>query len=33
MKIIDENVDEVLAKFGLRKADYERMNVEELAEL
>ncbi|MDO9576825.1 MAG: Eco57I restriction-modification methylase domain-containing protein [Candidatus Cloacimonadales bacterium] len=33
VKIIDENVDKVLASFGLNKADFERMSVEELGKL
>jgi len=33
VKIVDENIAEVLAEFGLSKADYERMSVKELAEL
>jgi len=31
VKIVDENVDKVLESFGLSKADYERMSVEEIS--
>ncbi len=33
IKIVDENVDKVLASFVLSKADYERMSVSGFAEL
>ncbi|MBL7086108.1 MAG: Eco57I restriction-modification methylase domain-containing protein [Candidatus Cloacimonetes bacterium] len=32
-KIVDSQLDEVLAQFDLSKADYERMSLEELAEM
>ncbi|HPR17952.1 MAG TPA: hypothetical protein PLD62_06880, partial [Candidatus Cloacimonadota bacterium] len=32
-KIVDPELDKVLAEFGLSKADFERMGVEELAKL
>ena len=33
VKIVDENVDKVLSSFGLSKADYERMSLEEFGKL
>ena len=33
LKTVDENVDKVLASFGLSKADYEWMSVQELARI
>ena len=31
IKIVDSKADKVLEYFGLSKADYERMNVDELS--
>ena len=33
VKIVDEGFDKILAEFGLGKADYEKMSIEELAKL
>ena len=33
VKIVDTEFDKVLSEFGLSKSDYERMSVEELAEI
>ena len=33
VKIVDSEFDKVLASFGLSKADYEQMSVEELSKI